>query len=243
MAALIGCDDDGHRERLSDGEERICAGGRTDADRREGGRRARDGGGVGRRRRPVSKSDTSAHLFRPPRFSQPTPARPRTAQTNFFPGRMDDSYKMNRRGRNGTRKVSHNWPFLLEQAAHVGALQAGALLLLLLLLLSFSVRRANQSISFESSSSVLFPPPPSPPFPPPPSGEKERLGPSDRRRSCISRRWQQHSLPICCEIVQHFKWDVYDTSAKCLPVKMAWAMHMIHTRICPFIEDTTQGRR
>ena len=60
-------------------------------------------------------------------------------------------------------------------------------LLLLILLLSFSVRRANQSISFESSSSVLFPPPPpSPPFPPPPSGEKERLGPSDRRRSCIS---------------------------------------------------------
>ena len=38
MAALIGCDDDdGHRERLSDGEERICAGGRTDADGREGG--------------------------------------------------------------------------------------------------------------------------------------------------------------------------------------------------------------
>lgn len=181
---------------------------------------------------------------------QPTYARPRPEQPKPISSPVrtrDDSYKMNRRGRNRTRKVSHNWPFLLEQGAHVGALQApstSSFSGFLLLLLSFSVRRANQSISFESSSSVLFPPPPpSPPFPPPPSGEKERLGPSDRRRSCISRRWQQHSLPIWCEIVQHFKWDVYDTSAKYLNVKMALAMHMIHTRICPFIEDSTQGRR
>ena len=217
MAALIGCDDDGHLERLSDGEERICAGGRTDDGRRREGGRGHEtatttGFEIGHERAFISS----------PAF-QPTYARarplPRTTQTNFFPGRTDDGYKMNRRGRNGTRKVSHNWPFLLEQAAHVGALQAGALLLLLLLflllLLSFSVRRANQSISFESSSSVLFPPPPpSPPFPSPPSGEKERLGPSDRRQSCISRRWQQHSLPICCEIVQHFKWDLSKIS-KC----------------------------
>ena len=126
MAALIGCDDDGHRERLSDGEERICAGGRTDADRREGGRAPGT-----RRRRRWTATTTGFEIgherafISSPAF-QPTYARPRPEQPKPIssPVRTDDSYKMNRRGRNGTRKVSHNWPFLLEQAAHVGALQA-----------------------------------------------------------------------------------------------------------------------
>ena len=99
--------------------------------------RRREGGGTRRRRRWTAtttgfeigheRAFISSPAFQPT-YARARP-RPRTAQTNFFPGRTDDGYKMNRRGRNGTRKVSHNWPFLLEQAAHVGALQAGALLL------------------------------------------------------------------------------------------------------------------
>ena len=86
------------------------------------------------------------------------------------------NYKMRRTGRNG--RSLDNWPFFVGTSAARGsattAQQARALprllFLLLLLLLSFSARRANQSISFESS--VLFPLLP----PPPPSEEKERLG-------------------------------------------------------------------
>ena len=220
--------------------------GRTPTGGTEGGRRARDGGGVGRRRRPVSKSDTSAHLFRPPRFNQPTPAPARTAKTNFFPGRTDDGYKMNRRGRNGTRKVSHNWPFLLEQAAHVGALQA-----------------PSSSSSFSSFSSCpsqsVGPISQYRSSPPPPCYFRRRRLPLlflprllGRKSDWAPRIVVDHAFldvgsstlsQSVARSSQHFKWDVYDTSAKCLPVKMAWAMHMIHTRICPFIEDSTQGRR
>ena len=54
------------------GEDRQTRGDRRTTD----DRRTRDD-------RPVSKSDTSAHLFHPPHFSQPTPQ----TQTNFFLGR------------------------------------------------------------------------------------------------------------------------------------------------------------
>ena len=71
------------------------------------------------------RNRTRARIYFVPRVSANLrPRAPEQPKPISSPVRTDDSYKMNRRGRNGTRKVSHNWPFLLEQGAHVGALQA-----------------------------------------------------------------------------------------------------------------------
>ena len=224
----------------------------TDGRRQEGGRAPGT-----RRRRRWTATTTGFEIgherafISSPAF-QPTYARPRPEQPKPIssPVRTDDSYKMNRRGRNRTRKVSHNWPFLLEQGAHVGALQAPS---------TSSFSGFPSSFSFSSCpSQSVGPISQYRSSPPPPCYFRRRLPllflPRllGRKSDWAPRIVVDHAFldvgsstlsQSVARSSQHFKWDVYDTSAKCLPVKMAWAMHMIHTRICPFIEDSTQGRR